>query len=157
MNEVQQVSRSERAIFANLCMVYDDERRVRVQERPVPAWPGVAFPGGHVEPWESFTASVIRELYDETGLQITNPVLCGVEQCPISDDTRYVIFLYKTNKFSGTLRSSDEGDVFWVRRDELTKLKLAKDIAEMMPIFESDTYSEYFYYKDHGEWKTKVL
>lgn len=151
------MSRNEQAVFANLCMVYDDEGRVLVQERRGPAWPGIAFPGGHVEPWESFTESVIREVHEETGLHILKPVLCGVKQFPTGDDTRYVIFLYKTNRYSGTLRGSEEGDVFWVRRDELTNLSLAKDMASMMPIFETDTVTEFYYYQSNGEWKMKVL
>jgi 8-oxo-dGTP diphosphatase len=41
-------------------------------------WPGVAFPGGHVEKGESFTDTVIREVQEETGLTISSPRLCGI-------------------------------------------------------------------------------
>lgn len=125
--------KGERTIFANLCMVYDDDGNVLVQDRRKPMWPGITFPGGHVEPGESFADSVTREVYEETGLRIVNPVLCGIKQFPTDDGGRHVILMYKTNQLSGTLQSSDEGDVFWVRRDELTQLPLSKDLAEMLP------------------------
>ena len=64
------MSRSESAIFTNLCMVSDGNGNVLVQDRRNPDWPGVPFPGGHVEPEEAFTASVIREVLEEPGLPI---------------------------------------------------------------------------------------
>lgn len=64
------MAQKELAVFANLCMVYDDQGRVLVQERCKPPWSGIAFPGGHVEPGESFRESVVREVYEETGLRI---------------------------------------------------------------------------------------
>ena len=60
--------------LTNMCMVYDDDR-ILVQERINKNWSGVTFPGGHVEEDESFAQSVIREVYEETGLKIENPVL----------------------------------------------------------------------------------
>lgn len=37
------------------------------------------FLGGHVEKGESFTDAVIREVFEETGLNISCPVLCGIK------------------------------------------------------------------------------
>ncbi len=65
----------ESAVFTTLCMVYDDQNRILVQDRHGTSWDGLAFPGGHVEAGESFTKSVMREVYEETGYQIKNPVL----------------------------------------------------------------------------------
>ena len=43
------MSRSEPAIFTNMCMICDGHGNVLVQDRRNPDWPGVTFPGGHVE------------------------------------------------------------------------------------------------------------
>ena len=67
------MDRSEKAIFTNMCMVYDDNGNVLVQNRKDKEWGGITFPGGHVEKKESFTDSVIREVYEETGLKIKTP------------------------------------------------------------------------------------
>ena len=54
----------------NMTMVYDGHGRVLVLDRVKSDWPGLTFPGGHVEPGESLVASAIREIYEETGLSV---------------------------------------------------------------------------------------
>ena len=49
------MARRETVVLTNMCMVYDGEGNMLVQDRLNPEWPGVTFPGGHVEPGESFT------------------------------------------------------------------------------------------------------
>ena len=151
------MSRSEQAIFTNLCMVYDHAGNILVQDRKDPSWPGLCFPGGHVEPGESFVASVIREVWEETGLTIENPVLCGTKQFPMRSGERYVVFFYKTNRFSGELKSSDEGEVFWIPRTDLHKYTLCDDFPDMVRVFEEDNLSEFYYYTENGDWKLKLL
>ena len=151
------MSRSEKAIFTNLCMVYDGAGNILVQDRKDPSWPGICFPGGHVEPGESFVDSVIREVYEETGLTIENPILCGTKQFQTKNGERYVVFFYKTNRFSGTLKSSDEGEVFWIPRTNLTNYTLCEDFPDMVRVFEDDTLSEFYYYTENGNWKLKLL
>lgn len=132
----------EQAVFTTLCMVYDSEGQVLVQERNSTAWNGIAFPGGHVEQGESFVESVIREVFEETGYQIRSPVLCGIKQFQTKSDVRYVILLYKTNQFAGTLRSSSEGDVFWIERAGLEQQQLARGMNEMLELFDNNEKSE---------------
>ena len=151
------MARSEQAIFTNMCMVYDDAGNILVQNRKNPDWPGLTFPGGHVEPGEAFVASVIREVWEETGLTIENPVLCGIKQFQTHKDERYVVLFYKTDRFSGELRSSDEGEVFWIPRETLPQCNLADDFLDMVSIFEADDLSEFYYYKEDGSWKRKLL
>lgn len=151
------MARSEQAIFTNLCMVYDGAGNILVQDRKKPDWPGLCFPGGHVEPGESFVESVIREVWEETGLTIENPILCGTKQFQTRRGERYVVFFYKTNRFSGQLRSSDEGEVFWIPRETLPNYTLCDDFLDMVRVFEDDTLSEFYYYKQDGNWKLKLL
>ena len=72
----------ENVVLTNMCMIYDDKGKIVVQNRVDPEWSGVTFPGGHVELGESFTQSVIREVYEETGLTISQPKICGIKQFP---------------------------------------------------------------------------
>ena len=151
------MARSEQAIFTNLCMVYDHEGNILVQDRADPDWPGLCFPGGHVEPGESFVESVIREVWEETGLTIENPKLCGTKQFQTRKGERYVVFFYKTDRFSGELKSSDEGEVFWIPRTDLLKYTLCDDFPDMVRVFEEDDLSEFYYYTENGDWKLKLL
>ena len=151
------VNTMEKAIFTNMCMIYDDNGNILVQNRLNPDWPGVTFPGGHVDLGESFNDSVIREVKEETGLDIKNPILCGIKQFQTDDDARYVILFYRTNQFSGTLQSSKEGEVFWIQRSELNSYKLAEDFDAMIEVFENDDINEFYYYVEEDEWKWKLL
>lgn len=151
----------EPAIFTNMCMVSDRNGNILVQNRRKRDWPGVCFPGGHIEPGESFVESVIREVYEETGLTIEHPRLCGTKQFQTRDGARYVLLFYTADRFSGELRNSDEGEVFWIPRRELSSYPLADDFLEMVQVMESDDLSEFYYYlksDDYdGEWGVKLL
>ena len=151
------MSRSEAAIFTNMCMISDGNGNVLVQDRKNPDWPGVTFPGGHVEPGEAFTESVIREVYEETGLTIENPKLCGVKQFQTDKGERYVVFLYRADRFTGTLVSSDEGEVYWVPRAELAKYPLAPDFMDMVRVFEEPELNEFLYRRGSDDWKITLL
>ncbi|WP_438761163.1 8-oxo-dGTP diphosphatase [Enterococcus sp. AZ194] len=141
----------EKAIFTNMCMIENEFGQVLVQERMKKDWPGVAFPGGHVEKNESFVDSVIREVREETGLAIKRPVLCGVKQFQTQNDERYVVFLYKATEFEGTLSASDEGPVFWIDKKELGNYSLVPDFMEMVEVFSNPEFSEFFYSESSGD------
>ena len=151
------MARKEQAIFTVLCMVSDGNGNILVEDRLDPDWPGICLPGGHVEPGESFTAAAIRETFEETGLVMEDPRLCGVKQFQTNDDARYVVFFFKASRYHGTLRSSSEGEVFWISRDSLTGHRLVPDLEEMLKVFESPDLNEFYYYKDSNDWGLKLL
>lgn len=151
------MSRAEAAVFTNMCMIYDHAGNILVQDRKKADWPGLCFPGGHVEPGEAFVDSVIREVREETGLTIENPILCGTKQFQTKNDERYVVLFYKTDRFSGELKSSDEGEVFWIPRDTLLHYPLSVDFPEMVTIMESDNLSEFYYYMQDDKWEFRIL
>lgn len=150
------MSRQIPVTLTNMCMVCNGDK-VLVQDRVDPDWPGIIFPGGHVETGESFCASVIREVYEETGLTIESPRLCGIKEWENTDGSRYVVLLYRTDKFSGELKSSDEGAVFWTTFQELFDLKLSLDFRQHLELFLNDTLSEAFYENTIEGWKLHLL
>lgn len=144
------MSRIEKVEFTNMCMIYD-KNKVVVIDRQKKDWPGITFPGGHVELGESFTDSVIREVNEETGLTIMSPQLCGIKDW-CENDCRYIVLFYKTNKFSGNLESSDEGKVWWEAIENFPNLKLSNDMNDMLRVFLEDDLSEFFYYQKDNNW-----
>lgn len=140
----------EKVIFMNMCMVYNGNQ-VLVIDRQKKDWPGITFPGGHVELGESFTDSVIRELKEETGLDIYSPQLCGIKDW-CENEIRYQLLFYKTNKFSGEIVSSEEGEIWWENIDNLPNLNLALDMMDMIRVFMEDDLSEFYYYIKDGKW-----
>ena len=141
---------TETVIFVNMCMIYDNNGNVVVQNRVKKDWSGTAFPGGHVEKGESFTLSVIREILEETGLTITHPQLCGIKNW-FKNDMRYVVLCYKTNLFSGELTSSIEGVVSWMSLEDFKKSNLADNMDKMLELFINDDISEFSFWVENGE------
>ena len=140
----------EKVEFTNMCMVYNDDK-VLVIDRQKKDWPGITFPGGHVEEGESFTDAVIREIREETGLKIYSPQLCGIKDW-YENESRYVVLLYKTSHFEGDLVSSNEGKVWWEKIDNLKNLNLSSDMRDMLRVFLEDDLSEFFYHKEDDRW-----
>ena len=147
------MDRSEKTVLTNMCMIYDDDGNVLVQDRRDSDWGGITFPGGHVEKGESFTDAVIREVYEETGLTIETPQICGIKQWPEDDGSRYIVLFYKTSNFAGELKSSEEGEVYWTKLSRLKELPLARGMELMLRVFLEDEVSEYYIYEEDGEWK----
>ena len=108
--------------------------------------------GGSVLAGEDSLSAVLRELKEETGLDIQSPKLCGVKDWVNSDGSRYIVFLYTCNTFTGEIISSSEGKVSWVKREDFLKLKLSVDMDVLLRVFEDPELTEFYYQKVNEEW-----
>ena len=140
----------------NMCMVMDKDGRVLVQNRKKNDWDGLTFPGGKVEPGESLTDSVIREVWEETGLTVEKPLLCGVTHW-YQDDKRQIVFLYKTQVYSGKLQDSPEGHMEWMSVKELLEGKIAFGMEDVLRVFLEDDIMEMWYQNSPESWERTLL
>lgn len=149
--ERKYMSRETSTILTNLCLIEDcTTNKVVLQYRSperYKKWSGYAFPGGHIEEGESIAESVIREVYEETGLTIAAPKLVAVKDWEPDEGGRYIVFCYKATEFTGQLRSSEEGEVSWVEKDQLEKLDLSYDMLPLLEVMEDPDLSEFYYRK----------
>lgn len=125
-----------------MCMICDGDQ-VLALNKVGKNYSGITFPGGHVEHGEIYADAVIREIYEETGLTITDPVLRGIYHW-YRDGLHNVGLLYKATKFSGELKSSDEGEVYWIPLEEYQKMSLATGMKQVLQIMEKDEFTECF-------------
>ena len=69
--------------------------RILVQHRlakPTTPWCGLTFPGGHVEAGESISASIVREIREETGLTVSNLRMCGVVEWEVPEKPKSTVW-----------------------------------------------------------------
>ncbi|MEM3357198.1 MAG: NUDIX domain-containing protein [Candidatus Bathyarchaeia archaeon] len=94
--------------------------------------------GGLVELGESLEQSVIREVLEETGLEVENPELIDVVSNIIKDENgevkyHFVIVDYFVKLKSGKLSaSSDAEELRWVPLSEVEKYDLTKTFREFL-------------------------
>jgi 8-oxo-dGTP diphosphatase len=142
--------KTENVELTVLCLIQDGNRLL-LQNRIKEDWKGYTFPGGHVEPGESFVDAVIREMKEETGLDIINPKLAGIKQFPI-EGGRYIVLLFKATEFSGTVSSSEEGEMEWINADKLSEVNVVEDFYDLMKVLNDPDLNEFQYTIEHNDW-----
>ena len=148
------MDKPEQVILTNMCMIQNGSK-VLVEDK-ISKWAnGIIFPGGHIEKHEPVVDSVIREMKEETGLTIEKPCLCGIKEWINEDGSRYIVFLFKADTFSGELTSSDEGQVFWVEKADVLKMNWIWHMDGIMRVMEEASPAELFL-DSANDWK-KVL
>ena len=145
------MARTEQVELTVLCLIHTKDAYL-LQDRVKEDWKGYTLPGGHVEAGESIVDAVVREMKEETGLTVFNPKLCGVKQFPI-EGGRYIVFLFQAGSFEGEIRSSEEGAMHWIMKEELSNINSANDFNELLQVMLDENLSEFQYIIKDGEWK----
>lgn len=148
------MSRTENVELTVLCLIEDGDK-ILLQNRVKKDWRGYTLPGGHVETGESFVDAVIREIKEETGLNIINPKLAGVKQFP-TDGGRYLVLLFKATEFSGEVISSDEGKMEWIEYSQLSEVDAVDDLKDLLNVINDPKLTEFQYLVEGDKWTVSI-
>jgi len=137
----------------------NNEVLVQNRKRKYPGW---SFPGGHIERGESIHDCAVREIKEETGLDVQKLIYCGVVHwVNRENDNRYLCYMYKATEYNGKLiTETDEGEQFWLGIDALMSAPKEKFSSEhycLSPLFHKyGKYSETFisWSGDETTWET---
>ena len=55
------------------------------------------------------------------------------------------------------MKNSEEGRVFWLDRSEIDSANLIWNMRELMQIFETDSFSEFFFKIQNGTYEGRLL
>ena len=127
--------RNSKVILTNMCMLYKEDGSILVQNRLEKDWPGINFPGGHVEDEEGIVDSVIREIKEETGFDVHSVECMGYFEWNLpKDGIRHLAILFRSKDFSGKIHSSNEGEVFFIKKEEANRYPQSMDFDKILEI-----------------------
>ncbi len=142
--------------LTTLCYIEKDDsflmlyRNKKEQDQSQGKWLGI---GGKLDAGESPEDCVLREVYEETGLRLTEYSFRGVVTF-ISDCWEdELMFMYTASGFEGELTDTcNEGELSWINKDKLMDLSLwegdryflqdlidGKPLVNMKLTYEGDT------------------
>ena len=149
------MGRTETVELAVLCLIQDGDK-ILLQNRVKEDWTGYTLPGGHIEIGESFVDAVKREMKEETGLEILNPRLVGIKQFPMKNgnyvEGRYVVLLFKATEFTGNVVSSEEGQMEWIRYDQVSEIDTVDDFEDLLDVMNNPNLTEFQYLVNGDNW-----
>ncbi|GAB4574003.1 MAG: 8-oxo-dGTP diphosphatase [Anaerolineae bacterium] len=89
--------------------------------------------GGHIERNEDPLSGVIREIREETGLEVRDPIFCGASHIDAGTGTGIILFIFRAESTSRDFRNSGEGTLEWVPVAEVLTRDLVEDLPHILP------------------------
>lgn len=126
-------------IAVNVFVKKDDKYLVLRRSVQKEVLPGLIHPiGGKIDENEEPLLAAQRELFEESGVTVTNIKLeAVVTEVLAEDDPKYknnwLIFHFSGDYESGEVTESDEGELIWMEKEELLAATMFPSIQTILP------------------------
>ena len=143
------------SVIATLCYLRQNgktlmlHRNKRKDDYHYGKWNGL---GGKLEKGESPEECVIREVREESGLTIADPLLNGFITFPNFDGQNdWHVFIYTVSQFEGKLEDSEEGTLEWVKDEEIINKNLWEADHIFIPWLDNNQFfcGKFIYQNSH--------
>lgn len=117
----------------NACSIglFDGDRVLLIERRYPPAQGLWTFPGGRIELGETPQLCIERELFEETGLMVSDPVQVLVESFGEGKDTFTLAVFAARHPGVAPILSDEIADWEWVHLDEIQGYRTTRHLNDI--------------------------
>ena len=122
---------------ATVCFLRRNGKILLLRRAPGRIWAGrLNGPGGKIDAGETPEEAIVREVAEETGLHITDPISHGTLDLIFGDppSSRLRVYVFTCESFTGQARGGKEGSLRWYPEGKLPYDQLWPDMRYWLPL-----------------------
>lgn len=100
--------------------------------------------GGKLEQDESPDECMLREVYEESGIQLEHYKTCGILTFIYAKKPAEYIFVYKASTSERQFTPTTEGELAWISKEDVMDLPLWEGDKKFLPLILGDEQADFF-------------
>ena len=137
---------------ATLCYLLEDDEVLLIEKKRGLGEGLYVGPGGKLEDGETPRECVVREVEEEVGLVVADPVKVGEFEFVFGDDPVTFVHVFRATEFEGTPRETPEADPEWFAIDDAPYDQMWEDDRYWLPLlFDGERFAGRFVFDEDGD------
>lgn len=122
-----------------LCFIFYEDEVLLLKAGNSKAWAGRYDPvGGHIEKGEDVVESAEREIFEETGLTVTDTRLRAVIHSTNFFGKNIMLFVTTSTAGTKDVTANHEGELVWVKLSEIENYPVFADVGPILEKIRTD-------------------